>query len=105
MAGCFALPPTSTVKNKEAMMAEEHVELTIKSTSGSVKHRFGVEERAKRVLEYAIKHIPLNPNPPRPYVMRLERTGAVLDPNETLARQDVRDGDTVLVQAAEPTDG
>jgi hypothetical protein len=87
------------------MMAEEHVELTIKSTSGSVKHRFATHERAHRVLEYAIEHIPLDPNPPRPYVMRLERTGAVLAPNETLAHQDVRDGDTVLVQAAEPTDG
>lgn len=86
-------------------MAEDHLELTIKSTSGSVKHSFGAHERALRVLEYAIKHIPLNPNPPRPYVMRLERTGAVLDANETLAHQDVRSGDTVLVQAAEPTDG
>jgi hypothetical protein len=86
-------------------MAGEHIELTMKSTSGSVKHRFEPHERAKRVLEYAIKHIPLNPHPPRPYEMRLERTGAVLAPNETLAAQDVRDGDTVLIQAAEPTDG
>jgi hypothetical protein len=84
---------------------DRHLELILKSTSGSVTERFNDQNRAADVLETAIKEIPLTPNPPQPYVMRDERTGTVLAPSEKLAALGVETGDTILIQAGTPIDG
>lgn len=86
-------------------MPDRHLELILKSTSGSVTERFNDQNRAQDVLNTAIKEIPLAPNPPQPYVMRDERTGAVLDPSEKLAALGVENDDTILIQAGTPIDG
>jgi uncharacterized ubiquitin-like protein YukD len=86
-------------------VAVHQIDLTIKSTSGNITERFNDQNRASKVLDVAIRKIPLSPSPSRPYIMRLERDGRQLDPNEKLADQDVRDGDVILVQAGQPVDG
>jgi hypothetical protein len=70
-----------------------------------VKERFSDHDRARHVLEVAIRDIPLTKNPPQPYVMKDERTGTVLDPSETLHALKVESGDTILIQAGTPIDG
>jgi hypothetical protein len=84
---------------------DRHLELTLKSTSGSTTARFNDQNRAQDVLDTAIREIPLTPNPPQPYVMRDERMGTVLDPSEKLAALRVENGDTILIQAGTPIDG
>jgi uncharacterized ubiquitin-like protein YukD len=84
---------------------DQHLDLTIKTTSGTISERFNRQNRASKVLEVAVRKVPLNANPSRPYLMRLERDGRQLDPNEKLVDQDVRDGDVVLIQAGQPVDG
>lgn len=86
-------------------MPDRHLDLTLKSTSGSVNAQFNDQNRAQQVLDEAIKKIPLTPNPPQPYVMRDQRTGGQLDPSEKLADLGVQTGDTILIQAGTPVDG
>ena len=85
---------------------EPHITLNIKSTSGNLTgERFNSQNRAQQVLDRAIKGIPLEPRPQRPYTLVLERDGRTLALGEKLAELDVRDGDTVIVQAGQPVDG
>jgi hypothetical protein len=56
---------------------EPHVTLNIRSTSGNLTgERFNSQNRAQQVLDRAIKDIPLDPRPARPYTLVLERTAA-----------------------------
>jgi hypothetical protein len=85
---------------------EPHITLNIRSTSGNLTgERFNSQNRAQQVLDRAIKDIPLDPRPARPYTLVLERDGRTLALGEKLAELDVRDGDTVIVQASQPVDG
>jgi uncharacterized ubiquitin-like protein YukD len=86
-------------------VADRHLRLTLKSTSGSVVEEFNDQNRAQKLLDVAVKKIPLTQTPAQPYVMKLERTGAPLDPNEKLAELGIQDGDTILIQAGTPRDG
>jgi len=92
--------------SSQAERRETHVTLNIRSTSGNLgDQRFSVHDRAQAVLDRAIREIPLNRDPDRPYKLVLQRTGATLALNETLQALGLRDGDTVIVQAGQPVDG
>jgi len=97
--------PNNISDHEEAIVPDRHLDLTLKSTSGSVSARFNDQNRAQDVLDTGIREIPLAKNPPQPYVMRDERTGTVLAPSEKLAALKVQSGDTILIQAGTPIDG
>ena len=86
-------------------MPDRHLTLTLKSTSGSVTEEFNDQNRAEKLLDVAIRQIPLTKTPSQPYVLKLERTGQTLDLNEKLSELGIEDGDTILIQAGTPVDG
>ena len=86
-------------------MPDRHLTLTLKSTSGSVTEEFNDQNRADKLLDFAIREIPLTKTPSQPYVLKLERDGRTLDLNEKLTDLGIEDGDTILIQAGTPVDG
>ena len=85
---------------------DHHITLYLKSTAGAWPDaRFNIENRAKKVLDEAIDHFNLRPDPQRPYVLRRERDNVVLGLDQKLEDLQMHNGDVVLVQPTQATDG
>lgn len=85
---------------------EPHITLTVKSTAGVWDDaRFNRNNRAEKVLEEGIRHFNLDPNPPRPYVLRREATGAQLALDQKLDDLGLTSGEAVLIQPTQAIDG
>lgn len=85
---------------------DAHISLVVKSTAGTWSDaRFAESNRAQVVLDRGIAHFHLDPKPPLPYVLRRASTGVVLALDQTLRALELRDGETVLIEATRPADG
>ena len=85
---------------------DPHITLYLRSTAGSWPDaRFNRNNRAQKVLDEAVEHFNLKPDPQRPYVLRRERDNLVLDLGSKLDDLGMQDGDVVLVQPTQATDG
>jgi hypothetical protein len=85
---------------------EPHISLVVKSTAGTWPDaRFNRNNRAQKVLDEGIDHFRLDPNPPRPYVLRRESTGAQLALDQKLEALGLVDSEVVLIQPTQAIDG
>ncbi len=86
------------------MAGSNQITLTVRSTSGIWPDaRFNVNNRAQKILDDGIRHFGLDPAPRAPY--RLTQNGRVLDLSEKMEDLGLANGDTVLIEAGQPTDG
>lgn len=86
------------------MAGPNQITLIVRSTSGIWPDaRFNLNNRAQKVLDDGIRHFGLDPAPQGPY--RLTHNGRVLDLSEKIEDLGLGDGDTVLIEAGQPTDG
>jgi len=89
----------------EAKKPDTHLDLTVKSTSGSFQDRFNRNNKAEKILDEAVRRLNLDPNPSMSYVLRREGDGLVLTLGEKLGDLGIEDGDVILVQAPQAQDG
>lgn len=87
-------------------MADKHITLTIKSTSGTWHDaEFNTSNKVEKILDDAIKHFPLNKTPQAPYTVVRESTGQSLPLNEKISDTGLQSGEVVVIQAGQPVDG
>ena len=87
-------------------MADHHITLTIKSTSGTWQNaEFNTSNKVEKILDKAIDHFGLNKTPQAPYTVVRESTGQPLPLNETIGDTGLQSGETVVIQAGQPVDG
>jgi hypothetical protein len=84
------------------MPNDPHLELTIKSTSGSISDRWNRSNKAQKVYDDAIGRLKLAAGQ---YLLKRQRDGVILNLSEKLGDQGLVDGDVLLLQAAQPQDG
>lgn len=84
---------------------DKHLTLNIKTTAGSWSERFQPNNKVRVLLERAIEHFGLDPNPPLPYKVIRESSGETLALDQRLGDYELADGETILIQATRPTDG
>jgi hypothetical protein len=85
---------------------EPHITLTVKSTAGVwTDARFNRNNRAQNILDDAIEHFRLDPNPARPYVLRREADNSALALDQKINALGLQDSDVVLIQATQAIDG
>jgi hypothetical protein len=84
---------------------DRRLALTVSTTSGSFKDEFNSSNRARKILEEAIRRLNLDPDPPRGYVLRRQSDNLVLTLDEKLGDLALHDGDVILVQAPQAQDG
>jgi hypothetical protein len=85
---------------------DNHLSLVIKSTAGTWSDaRFEVKNKVRVLLERAIDHFGLDPNPSSPYRVGRESTNETLALDQRLGDYGLVDGETILIQATRPTDG
>lgn len=87
-------------------MADHHVSVTVKSTSGTWQNaEFNTSNKIEKILEEAIKHFNLSKTPAAPYTVVRESTGQPLPLNEKISEAGLQSGEVVLIQAGQPVDG
>ena len=87
-------------------MADHHVSLTVKSTSGTWQNaEFNTSNKVEKILEEAINHFNLSKTPTAPYTIVRESTGQSLPLNEKISDAGLHAGEVVLIQAGQPVDG
>lgn len=87
-------------------MADHHIALTVKSTSGTWPDaEFNTSNKVEHILEEAIKHFNLNKTPQAPYQVIRESTGQPLPLGEKIADTGLASGEVVVIQAGQPVDG
>ena len=87
--------------------SNHHLDLRVKTTSGEFNDTLNTSNRAEQVVEDAIHHFHLNPNPPQPYVLKRGSDGSTIPLGVKLGdlTPALHDGDLVIVQAPEAEDG
>lgn len=85
--------------------SDRHLSLRIKTTAGEWDERFNPNNKVRVLLERTIDHFGLDPNPSSPYKVIREATGETMALDQRLGDYDLKDGETILVQATRPTDG
>lgn len=86
--------------------SDPHITLVVKSTAGTWPDaRFNRSNRAAKILEDGIDHFRLDPNPPRPYVLRREADNSALALDQKIEALGLRDGESVLIQPTQAIDG
>ncbi len=80
-----------------------HINLTIKSASGSFSDAFNRSNRAEKIQDEAIRRLGLNRN--ATYVLRRESDGRVLTLSEKLEGLELQDGDVIVIQTTQAQDG
>jgi hypothetical protein len=81
---------------------DPYIDLTVQSTSGSFSDRWNKNNKAEQVYDEAVRRFSL---PAGQYLLKLARTGVVLELAEKLADLGLVDGDILVLQAAQPQDG
>lgn len=84
------------------MPSDPHLDLTVKSTSGSISDRWNRNNKAQKVYDDAIDRLKLGAGQ---YLLKRQRDGVILNLSEKLGDQGLVDGDLLLLQAAQPQDG
>jgi hypothetical protein len=80
-----------------------HINLTIKSTSGSFSDEFNRSNKAEKIQDEAIRRLGLNKN--ATYVLRRESDGRVVTLSEKLEDIGLNDGDVIVIQTTQAQDG
>jgi hypothetical protein len=83
-----------------------HIALVVRTTAGTWNDaRFNRENKAQKIVDEAIVHFGLDPNPPEPYILERASTGTPLPLEETIEDIGLADGETVIVKSPRPTEG
>jgi hypothetical protein len=82
-----------------------HLTLNVKTTNGAFKDSVNVENHGQKIVDDAIHQKHLDPHPPLPYVLKRAADGVSLQVGDKIETYHLHDGDTVIVQAPESTDG
>jgi hypothetical protein len=99
----FSLENGSTPdRNDDMTKHDPKLTLTVRSTSGSFSDTWNTNNKAQKVYDDALRKLSL---PAGQYVLKLARTGAVLELSEKLGDLGLEDGDVLVLQAAQPQDG
>lgn len=87
-------------------MPDHQITLTIKSTAGTLPdEEFNTSNRVEKILEDALKKLPLDKNPPAPYKVVRESTDTSLPLDEKISDTGLTSGEIVVIQAGQPVDG
>jgi hypothetical protein len=87
-------------------MPDHQITLTIKSTAGTLPNEeFNTSNKVEKILEDALKKLPLDKNPPAPYKVVREKTDQSLPLGEKIADTGLASGEVVVIQAGQPIDG
>lgn len=82
------------------------ITLTIKSTAGTLPNEeFNTSNKVEKILEDALKKLPLDKNPPAPYKVIRESTDKSLPLDEKIEATGLTSGEVVVIQAGKPIDG
>ena len=81
---------------------DPHLDLTVKSTSGSFSDKWNTNNKAQHVYDEALRRLGL---PAGQYLLKRQRDGVVLALGEKLGDLGLVDGDVLVLQAAQPQDG
>jgi hypothetical protein len=87
------------------MPAHNQLSLEVKTTKGAFTNTFNVNNPGQKIVDAAIHEKKLDPHPPLPYILKRASDGATLPLDAKIEMYGLRDGDTVIVQAPEATDG
>jgi hypothetical protein len=87
-------------------MASHHITLTIKSTAGTLPNvEFNTSNKVKKILDEALKELPLDKTPQAPYKVIRESTNQSLPLEEKIGDSGLTSGEVVVIQAGQPIDG
>lgn len=78
--------------------------LNVKTTNGEFRDEFNISNRGQKIVDAAIEKKKLDPHPPLPYVLK-RANGTTLPVSDKIENYGLSDGDIVIVQAPEATDG
>lgn len=81
---------------------DPHLDLVVKTTSGTIEDRWNRNQRAKQVYDEVLRRLDL---PGGQYILKRERDGMVLNLAEKLDDLGLVDGDVLILQAHQPKDG
>lgn len=88
---------------------DRRLDICIKTASGgSINHTFNIQQKAKDVVDVAVREFNLDRHPPRPYEVHLEedgRPGRLLRLDLSLGAQGIKDGDCLIVAPPASPDG
>lgn len=87
-------------------MPDRHITLTIKSTAGTLPdEQFNTSNKIEKILEVALKDLPLDKTPQAPYKVVRESTKQSLPLAEKIGDVGLTSGEVVVIQAGQPIDG
>jgi hypothetical protein len=87
-------------------MPDHHVTLTIKSTAGTLlNEEFNSSNKVEKILEVALKSLPLDKTPQAPYKVVREKTNQSLALGEKIGDVGLTSDEVVVIQAGQPIDG
>jgi hypothetical protein len=87
-------------------MQSHHITLTIKSTAGTLPNEeFNTSNKVEKILDEALKRLPLDKTPEAPYKVVRERTNQSLPLDEKIGDTGLTSGEVVVIQAGQPVDG
>ena len=102
----FAWWRSPVSKRREPHVPDHHIALTIKSTAETLPDEdFNTSNKVEKILEDALKKLPLDKNPPAPYKVVREKTDKPLPLDEKIADTGLASGEVVVIQAGQPIDG
>lgn len=87
-------------------MKPNHITLTIKSTAGTLPNvKFNTSNKVQKILDEALKELPLDKTPQAPYKVVRESTNQSLPLEEKIGDTGLTSGEIVIIQAGQPIDG
>lgn len=87
-------------------MNPNRITLTIKSTAGTLPNvEFNASNKVKKILDEALKELPLDKTPQAPYKVVRESTNQSLPLEEKIGDTGLTSGEVVVIQAGQPIDG
>lgn len=84
---------------------EQHIDLNVRSTSGSFTERYNRNNRAQKVFDKAIEHFRLSSSGGVSYTLKREADNRVLALDEKLEDLGLVNGDVLILQANQAQDG
>lgn len=84
---------------------EQHINLTVKSTSGQFTDKYNLNNKAQRVFDEAIRRFQLSTSGGVTYTLKREADNYVLALDEKLEDLGLVNGDILVLQANQAQDG
>lgn len=84
---------------------EQHIDLTVKSTSGMFTDRYNRNNKAQKVFDKAIEHFQLSTSGGVTYTLKREADNRVLALDEKLEDLGLVNGDILILQTNQAQDG